>query len=1581
MADSVKNLVVKLQFEHGDTKQQISNIKAEMNQLDSAFAAANAGANAFSSGMNESASKAAMLTQKLQLQEGLIQRYGTALKAAKDALEQAKQKQQNYADRIDAAKDKQAQLAEKIAATKAAMEAEAEAGGKDSEAYKALAEKLAKLQEQHDKTGRSIDNLERSMAKNEKTIAKGEQSVSKWQTELNKANGQAATMKGQLDDLNTRVRNNKDYWDQAAASLKGYSDEAKTAAEWQGQVGNFAMKGTAAIVAAGTAAVGAGIAWESSFAGVRKTVNGTEEDLAAIEQQLLDMGGTKSATITDLAGIAEAGGQLGIATENIVGFTGVMADLAETTNLTADGAATAFAQYANITGMSQGDFDRMGSTIVALGNNTATTEADIVNFATAIAAAGRQAGLTDSQILGFSAGFASVGLEAAAGGTAFSKALVGMQVAVETGSDDLQKYADIAGMTAEQFASVWKNDAAAAFQAFIEGLGSGSDSAIVMLQEMGITETRMRDAMLRASSASDLFASSVDLANQAWAENTALATEASVRYQTTGAQLAMLGNRAQRTAINFGQSLMPALQSGLDTVSNLVEKFNGLDESQRGNIIRWAAYVAAVGPATKALSLANSGIAKVTGAMSSLATAMGNGGGLAGGLKAIGAALGPAGIAAVAVAAGVAAVKFLDWAMGAKAAREAMADMKTTVENWSAEKISTVFENGTTFWSLFGVDQASFSASQREAETWLDDLVAVWTDGKSETSEQVQSFIDSWTQGSDDIRSAISGQRTMGRNLGLISDEDIAQMDADIATLDSYDQEIGELLRKRQNGILTADDQARLQELLDLRAEIQLRYDNGTTGFTDLVEGYQSTIDRLHAQGETANAETFAQGMAALAAGRQAYNESLDESYAAEHARIMSIDDEAARLEALAALDAQYSAQRAQGEQAYADAVAQLAGTTAGEMDFLNVQENINALAQLIGEYDDINQIGESDLTAIADAFADIDPTAMVEMLGLIEQMRSAGMSDSDIEDVLGFSPTDVESAIQQIRNATKGVDGLETINEAFGSDLAENMVDLAVNLDMTEAEATWTAFLEGKDVFETTGTVDIIMDPTSRAEAESFRETVGDAVIMKVGLVPGWTTAVTDSLNEGITTITGADGSTIEITPEIAKLLPSDFVQTDENGNITVQLTPEAVSLMESEGLITGLDEDGNLPVWVSAAVDAGFVKIDANDLVAVDEDGTMHIKVVADVGSSDRVDAAMNAGNKNNLSGTVLEPISVTTNEEITRAIGMAQAIEDLDTEIENLRASGAYANEVGQDINTLTDAKATQLGALNEAVAGMTDTDWETIGSQVSAMMAALASGELDPTTAQQYQEYLSGILTLIDTADTVGMGDNMAAGIAKGMESYGYTPTGEDVVSSIEDAINSAADAHSPAKRFYEPGENMAAGIEQGMKTYSFGSSSAIINKILSSFRGLNGDGKTIGTQFGAGLNSGLQSKMNSSIELARKYANNVKQVFRDVWDIHSPSKEAAYLTGMFGAGLEKGMESWPKVSEKLLQDDILTARRGIEQVTNTSTDNRNYASSVNVSVDTLEVKRDQDIRKLAQEIAALTKRSSAGKGRV
>jgi TP901 family phage tail tape measure protein len=286
--------------------------------------------------------------------------------------------------------------------------------------------------------------------------------------------------------------------------------------------------------------------------------------MAGLEGQLRQMARTLPESHDEIAAVAEAAGQLGVETGDVAGFTEVMVKLGETTNLTADQAATEIAQISNVMGtMARDGVDgaaRFGSALVALGNNGASTEADILSMASRIAGAAKVVGMTEGDLLGVSNALASVGIEAEAGGTALSNVLIDMSKAVATGSDDLQGFADVAKMSADGFSTAFKDRPAAAVAAFTRGLAriqaSGGD-VFTTLSDLGQSDVRVTSALLKMAGAGTLFSDSLDLGAKAITNTNALNAEFAKRLDTTASKIQIARNNVRDAAITIGTSLAP----------------------------------------------------------------------------------------------------------------------------------------------------------------------------------------------------------------------------------------------------------------------------------------------------------------------------------------------------------------------------------------------------------------------------------------------------------------------------------------------------------------------------------------------------------------------------------------------------------------------------------------------------------------------------------------------------------------------------------------------------------------------------------------------------------------------------------------------------------------------------------------------------------------------------------------------------------------------------------------------------------------------------------------------------------------
>lgn len=478
-------------------------------------------------------------------------------------------------------------------------------------------ESLEKVAQKSEKKAKKAEEAAAAARKNASATEASAQAEEKMYAASNKA---ANAEQKVADALNKSEREAKEYGE----ALQKASGESETLGNKAANAGELIQDAfaTIGVVAAlnkikdgFVSAASAAIEFESAVTGVYKTVDGTEEQLAEISGDIKEMSLVIPSSTTEIAGVAESAGQLGIATENITDFTEVMINLGESTNLSSEQAASSLAKFSNITNMSADNYENLGSTIVALGNNFATTEADIVEMSTRMASAGTLAGMSESDILGLSAAMSSVGIEAEAGGSTMSKLMTDIQVAVETGNSSLEDFASVAGVSCEQFADMFEHRAVDALYSFIDGLNDverNGETATIILENMGISEVRLSNAVKSLANNSSGLAGAVSLAGEAWEENTALANEANTRYGTLESRLTMTQNAANNLKIAIGDTLTPTIgafadmgTSALTWMTDFAEKHPVVVEGITGITVAGAGFIGTVTVAAAAVKALN----------------------------------------------------------------------------------------------------------------------------------------------------------------------------------------------------------------------------------------------------------------------------------------------------------------------------------------------------------------------------------------------------------------------------------------------------------------------------------------------------------------------------------------------------------------------------------------------------------------------------------------------------------------------------------------------------------------------------------------------------------------------------------------------------------------------------------------------------------------------------------------------------------------------------------------------------------------------------------------------------------------
>lgn len=610
----------------------------------------------------------AALQDKLKALTDLYGKQAEKVGKIEEALGNAQDAAEKYANKGVELRDKLQRNAEEMAKL-------AEAGQKASEAYRNLQEEDGKL--------------EKALADNDAKYDAAERGISDWKIKLNDAKTELLKTKAAMDETSgmlsgTLVPEFEESEDKIRETGDAFGDFRSKAEENMDAVASVV---TAAgvdqafdkVVDAMQACIDKSIEFESAMTGVFKTVDMTLEEEAQLSQDIRKMAEEIPVTTTEIAGVAELAGQLGISNDALLGFVETMVKLGTATNLSAEEAAEALAKFANIAGTEEGDYGRLGSVLVGLGNNFATTEADIMNMTTRLASTGSVLGLTEAEMFAIATALSSVGIEAEAGGSAISKlmkdietAVVGHDALVEaqerTGlsleklistskgleNNDLKNVAlaagygtselrsiieagellenlsEVSGKTSDEFIKAWGENSVSALEDFLGGLkdiDENGGSAVQTLEELGYTEVRLSNAILALSQSDGLLSDTLRVANEAWEQNMALTDEAAKRFETTESKVQILKNSFDNLLIAVGDDYLTTLKPAIDGLTDLTQALS--QEADEGPAL--ASTLAGIGGALgglTTLTTAAAGIKLVAGALKVF--------GSAGGIAAIG---------------------------------------------------------------------------------------------------------------------------------------------------------------------------------------------------------------------------------------------------------------------------------------------------------------------------------------------------------------------------------------------------------------------------------------------------------------------------------------------------------------------------------------------------------------------------------------------------------------------------------------------------------------------------------------------------------------------------------------------------------------------------------------------------------------------------------------------------------------------------------------------------------------------------------------------------------------------------------
>jgi len=289
---------------------------------------------------------------------------------------------------------------------------------------------------------------------------------------------------------------------------------------------------------------------------------------------------------TKMMELAESAGRMGIkGAGEIEKFARTFTKLEVATDITSEMSEEVVRLFKTI-GEDIGNVDLFSNAITDLGNNTASSESRILDFATRLSGASNYLNLSTDELLGLASGLAETSNQSELAGTAFQM-LAGKMSQASFGDKSVNMFAQVTGMTAEEFQKTFKEDGKGALLSFLKGVqklqaGGGNVSAI--FQGIGLEGQRAGKAILdlakNADTLPDLFKRSAD----GMTNLNAINGEFNNQVNTSGQQLARVGEAWHNMLAKAMDS--KELTIVLKSIADTLTRVNGNGASAFGTLTR-----------------------------------------------------------------------------------------------------------------------------------------------------------------------------------------------------------------------------------------------------------------------------------------------------------------------------------------------------------------------------------------------------------------------------------------------------------------------------------------------------------------------------------------------------------------------------------------------------------------------------------------------------------------------------------------------------------------------------------------------------------------------------------------------------------------------------------------------------------------------------------------------------------------------------------------------------------------------------------------------------------------------------------
>lgn len=302
----------------------------------------------------------------------------------------------------------------------------------------------------------------------------------------------------------------------------------------------------------------AAVKFESSMADVRKVVDfDSPEQFKQMGKDILDLSTRIPMAAEGLAQIVAAGGQSGIARDELLGFAEGAAKMGVAFDITAEQAGDMMAKWRTAFKMGQSDVVKLADKINFLGNTTAASAPLISDVVTRIGPLGSVGGVASGEIAALGASLVGSGVTSEIAATGIKNLILAL-VSGESATKSQNEAFAALGLNAINMAKYMQKDARGAILSVLEAVQrlDKEQQASVMAELFGKESI---SAIAPLLSNLDALKTNFDAVSDASKYAGSMEKEFQTRAETTANAMELMNNSIYRTKVAIGQGLLPAI--------------------------------------------------------------------------------------------------------------------------------------------------------------------------------------------------------------------------------------------------------------------------------------------------------------------------------------------------------------------------------------------------------------------------------------------------------------------------------------------------------------------------------------------------------------------------------------------------------------------------------------------------------------------------------------------------------------------------------------------------------------------------------------------------------------------------------------------------------------------------------------------------------------------------------------------------------------------------------------------------------------------------------------------------------------